>query len=102
MMTAAIFAVLVGLIMLGLPIVTAMGLTAVIFFVVLGQPDLLLMVPARMYSSTTGFTLLAIPFFILVGNLMNTGGMTHRIFLFCQRLVGNVRGVSAMSTWSRA
>jgi tripartite ATP-independent transporter DctM subunit len=67
-------------------------LTAAIFFVVLGQPDLLLMVPARMYSSTTGFTLLAIPFFILVGNLMNTGGMTHRIFLFCQRLVGNVQG----------
>lgn len=92
MMTGAIFAVLVSLIMLGLPIVVAMGLTAVIFFVVLGQPDLLLMVPARMYSSTTGFTLLAIPFFILVGNLMNTGGMTHRIFLFCQRLVGNVRG----------
>ncbi len=92
MMTAAIFAVLVGLIMLGLPIVVAMGLTAVIFFVVLGQSDLLLMVPARMYSSTTGFTLLAIPFFILVGNLMNTGGMTHRIFLFCQRLVGSVQG----------
>jgi tripartite ATP-independent transporter DctM subunit len=92
MMTLAIFVVLVGQIMLGIPIVVAMGLTAMIFFVVLGQPDLLLMVPARMYSSTTSFTLLAIPFFILVGNLMNTGGMTHRIFLFCQRLVGNVQG----------
>jgi C4-dicarboxylate transporter DctM subunit len=92
MMTGLIFAALVGQIMLGLPIVVAMGLTAVIFFVVLGQADLLLMVPARMYSSTTSFTLLAIPFFILVGNLMNTGGMTHRIFLFCQRLVGNVQG----------
>ena len=80
MMTAAIFAVLVVLIMLGLPIAVCMALTSVIFFVVLGEVDVLLMVPARMYSSTTGFTLLAIPFFILVGNLMNTGGMTQRIF----------------------
>lgn len=92
MMTALIFSVLVFLMLLGLPIAVSMGLTSVIFFVVLGQADLLLMVPARMYSSTTGFALLAIPFFILVGNLMNTGGMTHRIFLFCQRLVGNVQG----------
>jgi C4-dicarboxylate transporter DctM subunit len=91
-MTALIFSVLIFLIILGLPIAVSMGLTAVIFFVVLGQADILLMVPARMYSSSTGFTLLAIPFFILVGNLMNTGGMTHRIFLFCQRLVGSVQG----------
>ncbi|MDH4265544.1 MAG: TRAP transporter large permease [Deltaproteobacteria bacterium] len=92
MMTALIFSVLIFLMILGLPIAVSMGLTAVIFFVVLGQADILLMIPARMYSSSTGFTLLAIPFFILVGNLMNTGGMTHRIFLFCQRLVGSVQG----------
>ena len=69
-----------------------MALTSVIFFVVLGETDLLLMVPARMYSSTTGFTLLAIPFFILVGNLMNTGGMTQRIFRLAQCMVGHIKG----------
>jgi tripartite ATP-independent transporter DctM subunit len=92
MMTAAIFAVLLFLIMIGLPIAVSMGLTAAIFFVVLGQIDAMIMIPQRMYSSTIGFTLLAILFFILTGNLMNTGGMTERIFLFCQRLVGNVKG----------
>jgi len=92
MMTAAIFAVLLFLIMIGLPVAVCMGLTASIFFIVLGETDVMIMIPQRMYSSTTGFTLLAIPFFILTGNLMNTGGMTQRIFLFCQRLVGNVRG----------
>jgi C4-dicarboxylate transporter DctM subunit len=92
MMTAAIFGVLLGLIMVGLPIAVAMAMTAGIFFVVLGETNLLLMIPDRMYSSTTSFTLLAIPFFILTGNLMNTGGMTHRIFVFCQRLVGHFRG----------
>ncbi len=92
MMTAAIFAVLVCLIMLGLPIAVSMALTSVIFFVVLGEADVLLMVPARMYSSTTGFTLLAIPFFILVGHLMNTGGMTQRIFRLAQCMVGHIKG----------
>ncbi len=50
------------------------------------------MLPQRMYSGTTGFTLLAIPFFILAGNLMNTGGITSRIFRFARALVGHVPG----------
>jgi len=91
-MTLAIFAVLLGLIMVGLPIAVSMGLTAVIFFLILGELDTLSMIPARMYSSTTGFPLLAIPFFILVGQLMNTGGMTQRIFRLAQNMVGHIKG----------
>jgi tripartite ATP-independent transporter DctM subunit len=92
MMTAAIFVCLFALILLGLPIAVAMGLTAVVFFVALGEVQALTMLPARMYSSTTSFTLLAIPFFILVGVLMNTGGMTTRMFRLAQCLVGHIRG----------
>jgi tripartite ATP-independent transporter DctM subunit len=92
LLTAEIFLVLVGLIMLGLPIAVSMGFTAVIFFVALGETDVLCMIPARMYSSTTSFTLLAIPFFILTGNLMNAGGITFRLFRFAQNLVGHLRG----------
>ena len=91
-MTAAIFGVLLLLVMIGLPIAYAMGLTAVIFFVVLGEPSVLCMLPARMYSSTTSFTLLAIPFFILTGNLMNSGGITQRLFRFAQNSVGHLKG----------
>jgi tripartite ATP-independent transporter DctM subunit len=91
-LTAEIFLVLLGLIMLGLPIAVSMGLTAVFFFVALGETEVLTMVPARMYSSTTSFTLLAIPFFILTGNLMNSGGITHRLFRFAQNLVGHLKG----------
>jgi C4-dicarboxylate transporter DctM subunit len=92
MMTAAIFGVLILLILIGLPIAFAMGLTAVIFFVVLGETSVLCMLPARMYSSTTSFTLLAIPFFILTGNLMNSGGITQRLFRFAQNSVGHLKG----------
>jgi C4-dicarboxylate transporter DctM subunit len=45
-----------------------------------------------MYSGTTSFTLLAIPFFILAGNLMNTGGITDRLVRFARALVGHIRG----------
>jgi C4-dicarboxylate transporter DctM subunit len=92
MMTFAIFGVLIFFIVIGLPIAISMGLTALIFFVGLGETDVLCMIPARMYSSTTSFTLLAIPFFILTGNLMNAGGITNRLFRFAQNLVGHLKG----------
>jgi C4-dicarboxylate transporter, DctM subunit len=92
MVTAAIFGLLVLLMLLGVPIAASMGLTAILSFLALGMPDLLAMVAQRMYAGTTSFTLLAIPFFILAGNLMNTGGITTRLVHFAQCLVGHVRG----------
>jgi C4-dicarboxylate transporter DctM subunit len=92
MLTLAIFGVLVALIFLGVPIAVAMGLTAVGAFIFLGESFVLPMLAQRMYSATTGFTLLAIPFFILAGNLMNRGGITHRVFRFAQALVGHLQG----------
>ena len=92
MLTLYIFAVLIGLLAINVPVVVAIGLTSVIFFTVLGQGNFLAMLPHRMYFGTTGFTLLAIPFFILAGNLMNTGGITRRIFRFAGAMVGHVPG----------
>jgi len=91
-LTLVIFAMLVGFMFLGVPVAVSMGLTAVLTFVFLGQEFVLTMVAQRMYSSTTAFTLLAIPFFILAGNLMNTGGITRRVFRFALALVGHFRG----------
>ena len=92
MTTFLIFAVLISLIIVGVPVAVSMGLTATATFLVMGQADILTMVPQRMYASTTSFTLLAIPFFILAGNLMNTGGITERIFRFARALVGHIWG----------
>lgn len=92
MLTLSIFAVLLILLVIDVPIAVAIGLTAIAFFVGLGQGDFLAMLPQRMYSGTTGFTLLAIPFFILAANLMSTGGTTRRIFRFARALVGHIRG----------
>jgi C4-dicarboxylate transporter DctM subunit len=92
MLTVFIFFVLLVLIMIDLPIAVAIGLTAVAFFVGLGNESLLTMLPQRMYASTTGFTLLAVPFFILAGNLMNSGGITSRIFRFAKDIIGHLPG----------
>ena len=92
MLTLVIFGTLVAFLLLGVPIAISMGLTAVLTFIFLGEGFVLPMVAQRMYSSTTAFTLLAIPFFILAGNLMNTGGITRRVFGFALALVGHLRG----------
>lgn len=92
MLAFFIFFTLLILMMINVPIAIAMGLTAVAFFIGLGQGAFLTMLPQRMYSSTTAFTLLAVPFFILAGNLMNTGGITNRIFRFAKAIVGHIPG----------
>lgn len=92
MMTIYIFTVLIGFLLINVPVVTAIGITSVFFFVFLGEGHLLAMLPHRMYYGTTGFTLLAIPFFILAGNLMNVGGVTKRIFGFAGAMVGHIPG----------
>jgi C4-dicarboxylate transporter, DctM subunit len=92
MLVLTVFTVLVGMVMLGVPIFAAMGLTAAGTFILLGEAFVLPMMAQRMYVATTGYTLLAIPFFILAGNLMNFGGITHRVFDFARALVGHVRG----------
>jgi tripartite ATP-independent transporter DctM subunit len=91
-MTFYILGVLFLLITLGMPVAMALGLTAVGFYVLQDDLNILAMLPQRMFSATTGFTLLAIPFFILAGNLMNTGGITRRIFRFADACVGHIRG----------
>lgn len=92
MLTAAIFATLVFFLAVNIPVAIAIGFTSALFFVLLGDSNFLVMLPNRMYYGTTGFTLIAIPFFIFAGNLMNVGGITDRIFGFAKALVGRMPG----------
>jgi tripartite ATP-independent transporter DctM subunit len=92
MLTVAIFATLVFFLAINIPVAVAIGFTSVLFFIFLGESNFLVMLPNRMYYGTTGFTLLAIPFFIFAGNIMNAGSITSRIFAFAKALVGHVPG----------
>jgi tripartite ATP-independent transporter DctM subunit len=92
MLITVVFVALVGLILAGVPIFAAMGITAAGVFIYAGDALILPMMAQRMYVSTTGFTLLAIPFFVLAGNLMNAGGITVRVFTFARALCGHING----------
>lgn len=79
------------LLFLGMPVAFAMAIAGVLALLALGDVSLVL-VPQRMYLSLNSFPFLAVPFFILAGELMNTGGITRRIVAFAQALVGHFRG----------
>ena len=69
-----------------------MGLSTLLAFYLNGSWHLTIILSQRMYSGSTSFILLAIPFYILAGLLMNTAGMTNRAMKFAQILVGNITG----------
>jgi tripartite ATP-independent transporter DctM subunit len=91
-MTIAILLIsLFVLIIIGVPIGIALAGSSLIFVLITGSvPDLV--VVHRMVNGVDSFPLLAIPFFILAGNLMNSAGITNRIFAFATALVGWMRG----------
>lgn len=75
---------------LGMPIFFSLGLISL--FYLMSHHEVLLSVPQRLTLTADSFPLLAAPFFILMGNLMNTSGVTRRIFNFADCLVGHIRG----------
>src|ERR1700752_5235264 len=75
----------------GLPGAVAMGGGSLVYILVSGSvPDVV--VAQRMIAGIESFPLLAVPFFILAGNLMNIAGITGRIYKFAVALVGWMRG----------
>ena len=89
-MTLVLISLLVFLI-IGLPVAYSLGLSAFVYFVVV-QPDLLHVLPQRLYSGMASYELIALPLFILMGQVMNEGGITHRLIRFCLMFVGRFRG----------
>ena len=92
MLITAVLVSVCFVILIGIPIAVALGLVAIVLMVVSVGPDLLVVFIQRTYAGTTSFPLLAIPFFVLAGNLMNVGGTTERIFQVAQLCVGRIRG----------
>jgi TRAP-type C4-dicarboxylate transport system permease large subunit len=88
-------AILIGsflaLMIIGLPVALAMACASLLYILVTGMvPDVI--VAQRMIAGVESFPLLAVPFFILAGNLMNIAGVTGRIYAFAVALVGWMKG----------
>ena len=84
------FAVMLAI---GVPITFAIGLSSLLSIITALPPDAAIsVISQKMTVGLDGFTLLAIPFFVLAGNIMNTGGIARRLVNLAQALVGRLPG----------
>lgn len=88
---AFIFIAWIVLLFLGIPVGFTLLIAGLLYFM-MGDWNLVFASGEQLISGIDNFTLLAIPFFILTGTLMNSSGITDRIFNFAMSLVGHVPG----------
>ena len=97
MTTALLFVMLFAFMLLGIPIAIALGLSSVLTILFFGQ-DSLASLSLKVFETSEAFTLLAIPFFILSGAFMTTGGVAKRMIRFANACIGHLRGGLAMAS----
>lgn len=97
MMIAVLMISLLVFLLLGMPIYVSLGLGSFVslLFFSDGNPVMLIQ---RFFAGIDTFGLMALPFFILAANLMDTGGLSSRILNVARALVGHVTGGMAMTT----
>src|SRR6056297_1323212 len=88
-MTIALVSLLV-LLFMGMPVVFVLGLSAT--FALLAADVPLTIVSQRMFAGLNSFTIMAIPFFVFVGVIMDAGGVSRRIVDFATALIGWITG----------
>lgn len=89
-MTLLLGSLLLGLV-IGLPIAYALGLSGALYFLAY-HPELLSILPQRVYAGMDSYLMVALPLFVLMGLLMNQGGLTVRLIDFCLLFVGRLKG----------
>ncbi|MEZ5796635.1 MAG: TRAP transporter large permease subunit [Paracoccaceae bacterium] len=88
-----IFVIFVGLLVLGVPISFALGCSALVIIVSEGLP--LSIFGQRMYQALDSFVMLAVPFFLLCGLLMNAAGVSQRMLELAGAMFGRTKGALA-------
>ena len=93
-----LFALVIALLFVGVPIAVSLGLSSILFLLAYSDGSLA-SVAQTLFSAFQGhFTLLAIPFFILASTFMSTGGVARRIIRFAISVVGHARGGLAIAS----
>ncbi len=97
MTTIALFILLFIFMFMGMPVAVALGLSSLTTILLLGSDSLASLV-LKMYESSEHFTLMAIPFFVLAGSFMTTGGVARRMINFANAAVGHLHGGLAIAS----
>src|ERR671939_409358 len=90
-----LFAAVLALILINVPIAVALGIVALIAMVASHGLDILPNLVVVTYNGATSFPLLAIPLFILAGAIMNASGISRRLITLSSALLGSMRGALA-------
>jgi C4-dicarboxylate transporter DctM subunit len=97
MTTLILFLGLFVFLALGMPVAISLGLSSLITIFFFSQ-DSLASMSIKLFETSEHYTLLAIPFFVLAGNLMSTGGVARRMVTFAISAVGHMRGGLAIAS----
>lgn len=97
MTTIFLFALLFILMFMGMPVAVALGLSSITSILLFANDSLASLV-LKMYETSEHFTLMAIPFFILAGSFMTTGGVARRMIRFANACVGHLHGGLAIAS----
>ena len=84
--------ILVGLIIVGVPVFGALGISTLLHFFDTARVNVLIVLFQQTFRGLTGFSFLAIPMFMLAGNLMTRGGITDRLIRLASSIVGHFTG----------
>jgi C4-dicarboxylate transporter DctM subunit len=96
MSVAFLFVVLLATMLIGVPIAMALGLTSVLTLMIFGQESLAALA-LKFFQATQKYELLAVPFFILAGTFLTTGGVARRLIDFANAAVGHFHGGLALA-----
>ena len=94
---AILFAMVIGLMLIGVPIAISLGMSSILFLLVLSDASLASIAQTLFQAMAGHYTLLAIPFFILASTFMSTGGVAKRIIRFSIAIVGHFPGGLAIA-----
>jgi C4-dicarboxylate transporter DctM subunit len=97
MNTAILFVTLFVLMGLGMPVAISLGLSSLLTIMLVGT-DSLASLTIKIFETSEHYTLLSIPFFVLAGALMSTGGVAKRMVAFAVAAVGHMRGGLAIAS----
>lgn len=89
-MIVILFGTFALLLLLGIPIAISIGLT--VLFILLSQDISLIVIPQRMFAGVDSFPLVAVPFFILAGDLMARGKTSEKLVQFADSILGFLKG----------
>lgn len=97
MTTITLFILLFIFMFMGMPVAVALGLSSLTTILLLGTDSLPSLV-LKMYETSEHYTLMAIPFFVLAGSFMTTGGVARRMIRFANASVGHLHGGLAIAS----